>query len=53
MDERTRRHSHIVAALLFGLAVEELALYPQSDLASWVFSAVLIALIYWLIAMSK
>ena len=53
MDKTTHRHQSIVAALLFGLALEELILYPKSYLASWAVSVVLFGLIYWLIAISE
>jgi hypothetical protein len=52
MDASTRRHRRIVALLLFGLALEEMVLYPKSLLASCVETAILFGLFYWLIALN-
>jgi hypothetical protein len=49
MDKSTRRQRTIVAVLLFGLAVEELVLYPKSHLASLAATLVLFGLFYWLL----
>lgn len=53
MDKTTRHHHTIVAALLLGLAIEEMVLYPKSYLASVAVTAVLFGLIYWLIVLSE
>ena len=49
MDNTTRHHRSIVTALLVGLALEALILYPKSYLAGWAALLVLFGLIYWLI----
>jgi hypothetical protein len=52
MDANTRHQRRIVALLLFGLAVEEMFLYPKSLLASCVEAVVLFGLFYWLVAVN-
>ena len=49
MDNTTRHHRSIVTALLVGLVLEALILYPKSYLAGWAALLVLFGLIYWLI----
>jgi hypothetical protein len=51
MDASTRRQRRIVAVLLFGLALEEMILYPSSQLASFAATAILFGLTAWLIGM--
>ena len=48
MDNTTRHHRGIVTALLVGLVLEALILYPKSYLAGWAAILVLFGLIYWL-----
>ena len=48
MDNTTRHHRGIVTALLIGLVLEALILYPKSYLAGWAALLVLFGLIYWL-----
>jgi len=48
MDNTTRYHRGIVTALLVGLVLEALILYPKSYLAGWAALLVLFGLIYWL-----
>ena len=48
MDNTTRHHRGIVTALLIGLVLEALILYPKSYLAGWAAILVLFGLIYWL-----
>ena len=48
MDNTNRHHRSIVTALLVGLVLEALILYPKSYLAGWAAIVVLFGLIYWL-----
>ena len=48
MNNTTRHHRSIVTALLVGLVLEALLLYPKSYLAGWAAILVLFGLIYWL-----
>jgi hypothetical protein len=51
MDRTNHRHQSIVAALLVGLVLETLILYPKSDLAGGAALVVLFGLVYWLTGM--
>ena len=51
MDNTTRHHRSIVVALLVGLVLEVLILYPKSDLAGFAVTVVLFGLGYWLTGM--